>query len=1048
MNRFKRRQLQHQNARIQKGVTKWNQARPKPKFSEPPKGTKGRIPKAKATKKKGYMGAYVINPTRRGLIPEPIVTEDYSALYPSICFSRGLGYRTLLTSKTIKKYGLQMWQYAKHVLGPASLINCGEEVYDPVAQKQHGYHTPYLKVAYFYSEDPRNTPFGKMIEKLNSFRNAAKKSMSAAAESLDNIKHHLSEGHPLTPGSRQAKMVMEDGMPIVVVRRMFKIEHNIHDSNQLAFKICNNSSYGFTGTNADKAMIPCMEIAATITATGRFEIIMARSIATRTTGAYAKAYAVAERSVWDHESYEDPKDVTKRISRKTGETYATWAVSPSYVQKHEVGGAGRVPLVDCSCVAKLSEEFLHATRHYRMSPSKIDVIYGDTDSIMIELCPILFDTGHLQGIRDCANGGRYIAYMINRFEYEVMKIVWEKMAIGMQMNQKKYYKMRIVSEVTGKTKEILERGASVRRDCLPFVKNIIDKHKHSVLESIGGGKDMQKVLNDIAEDIRTTMRDVYEGNYALDDFVLSKGLTKLAYIKKPEHVVVAENNKKYRGVPITPGTSVYYLFKSLPFSEGDFGKFDAYMKRHRANDDTFDRLTGGQYTANYWAPSNNAGDNKKQERGGEEEEEENEVKIHAATTPRVQNHAMALFNRGHKGLDLAEDAQYMKDSGLTMDLHYMFKHRIEKPLLAYFAPMFYPRDDMPYIDNEHMTPAEVIKTESIQKRIKKEQQKAAHRLLFSEFDNLMTSRNLAICSNAKIDFDKERAKKRKREAEEVTTTTPQPGSIMQSFKRQRTDDETALSTPADHGITFITMENLFKRRAEEPPKAAPPPPKKKQKTTVSKTLPLRGRGKKSQPVVVPPTNTGRKITNFFASKAPLKTEPQIESPPKIQDEEKEEEKKVASPKKTLTHGQGKKIYCECIWCYKIQKVVVTADTRLLLKSQQSEVDDPVIKNWIDITTLPGIICTKCSRNTHAIVQRITSEITRRQNEQRMQAIKCKGCTYLLDSPHLDPDNCKSAHCVVFKQKRATNSALKYKINQLNLFQNDISVKPNSDTTNF
>jgi len=48
--------------------------------------TKKKPVKSTKTKKAGYTGAYVIPPTRRGPIPEPVATLDFGALYPSICF--------------------------------------------------------------------------------------------------------------------------------------------------------------------------------------------------------------------------------------------------------------------------------------------------------------------------------------------------------------------------------------------------------------------------------------------------------------------------------------------------------------------------------------------------------------------------------------------------------------------------------------------------------------------------------------------------------------------------------------------------------------------------------------------------------------------------------------------------------------------------------------------------------------------------------------------------------------------------------------------------
>jgi DNA polymerase elongation subunit (family B) len=352
-------------------------AAPKPKAPSAvgkPKAKK----KKKAPPKVGYGGARVIHPTRRGLLKEPIYTLDYGSLYPSICRSRRMCYTTMLTSKTIKKWGLERWQYSKFILGLAEKTACGEACYDPKAAAEKGYHSPHLKVAYFYSAEIDETVYGIFIKKMKALRKVAKDKMAAAKASKEDILVHLdSKGTvPLAKGSRQEKMLLEEGVPLPLIQRTFEIEEDTYNNTQESFKIVNNSGYGFSGVSPDKAMLPCMEIAAGITSVGRYELLLAKSVAQRVVGLSAKDYLEARNEVLERESIVDSNNSKKRVNRSDGKPYNAWKLDPEYVSNNSLGG--RKPLVDCSDMALLSDAWIYESRHGRMSQGKNDVIYGDT----------------------------------------------------------------------------------------------------------------------------------------------------------------------------------------------------------------------------------------------------------------------------------------------------------------------------------------------------------------------------------------------------------------------------------------------------------------------------------------------------------------------------------------------------------------------------------------------------------------------------------------------------------------------------------------------
>jgi hypothetical protein len=887
--------------------------------------------KKRATKK-GYTGAHVIPPTRRGPISEPVGTLDFSSLYPSICYSRGLCYTTFLTSKSIKKYRLERWEYSRYVLGMASEISCGEPVTDAKAALDGGYYSNELKIAFFYSAAPLTTVYGVLIKKLKTLRGAAKKKMIAAEDSLEDIKIHVEDHVPLAKGSLQEKMCAQ-GTPLALVKRSFEIEQDIHDNSQLALKICNNSSYGFPAVNPAKAILPCMEIGATITGTGRNELTGSKAIAQRIIGTTAKEYVDARNALIEKESEVDPKNDKKRVFRVDGKPYPIWEVGPKYViEKSE---EGRKPVIDCSLLSRISDEWLYRTRHDRISKNKNDVIYGDTDSIMIEWSLALFVIGVLQQVQNIADACRFVAFHINRFEYEEMAIIFEKLAIGMLLKEKKNYMMRLVSEVNGKTREFFERGGSIKRDCLPFVKNIIDSHKESILEALGRGEHLDKVLDEVSVSIKNTMNDLYEGNYVFEDLILSKKITKIAYKKEPEHIVVASNNKR-RDNPMSVGSAVFYCHEFKPFSEAEFGSLEAYLsnkkkydieeKRQIAIERQKSRMLG-------WTTANNIAESSNDEiatlkRKRNVFESSNVKSVPESKSKRAKG--VPLFKRKQKGIEIAEDANYMKKMGLIPDIRYVFKHRIEKPLLAHFAPIFFPRSDMPYIDTDRMNPEKIKETIKIQKRIQKEQQEETRKLLFDEFEQKMNVKIVSICENAYRDYLK----------------------------------------------TKETAEKSEPKKEEE-------------------------------------TKNKNSLMHYFSPKETIRL-----SPPS------------ASSKLSISNYR----YCECINCYAIERTVITEDTLLFDRFSDNDGVDVNIKKQINETTLPGIVCETCKRDSHLILSKIIESIKENEEVQRMLLQKCTACIYLLDNPKLDSNKCKSSHCGVFQHKKRTEAALEFKRKQLNMFE--------------
>ena len=155
----------------------------------------------------GYQGATVLD-AQKGAYYKPITALDFEGLYPSIMMAHNLCYSSLVMDP---KY--------------ENVPGVEYETFEiPVPSKVEG-QPPTKRVCKFAQGVPSLLP--SILLELKQFRKQAKKDMAA---------------------SKGALKAMYNG-------------------KQLAYKISMNSVYGFTG--ASKGMLPCVNIASTVTTKGR-----------------------------------------------------------------------------------------------------------------------------------------------------------------------------------------------------------------------------------------------------------------------------------------------------------------------------------------------------------------------------------------------------------------------------------------------------------------------------------------------------------------------------------------------------------------------------------------------------------------------------------------------------------------------------------------------------------------------------------------------------------------------------------------------------------
>ena len=166
-----------------------------------------------------YEGATVLKPLK-GLYREPIATLDFASLYPSIMMAHNMCYSTLVPATAALKImshaaGITNQGYTDEACSKKNIID-----HNDVSESPSG--------CMFYKKHVREGVLPRILHEL----------VAARARARAELKNITDE---------QACAVL--------------------NGRQLALKVCANSVYGFTGATC--AMLPCVEIAASVTAFGR-----------------------------------------------------------------------------------------------------------------------------------------------------------------------------------------------------------------------------------------------------------------------------------------------------------------------------------------------------------------------------------------------------------------------------------------------------------------------------------------------------------------------------------------------------------------------------------------------------------------------------------------------------------------------------------------------------------------------------------------------------------------------------------------------------------
>lgn len=201
-------------------------------------------------------------------------------------------------------------------------------------------------------------------------------------------------------------------------------------------------------------------------------------------------------------------------------------------------------------VTAKGREILQATVDLA-TQEKLDVIYGDTDSIMIYT--------HSETVSEVMKIGNMFKQLVNK-RYRLLEIEMDGLFKKMLLLKKKKYAALIVEEKDGKQVVHLEKKGLdiVRRDWC----NLSHDVSEFILQQIFSDEPREDMLSKINEHLAKVGEDVKNGLYPIEKFTINKGLTKnpedYGDAKNLPHVAVALSLKK-KGVNVGAGETVPYV---------------------------------------------------------------------------------------------------------------------------------------------------------------------------------------------------------------------------------------------------------------------------------------------------------------------------------------------------------------------------------------------------------------------------------------------------------------------------------------------------------
>jgi DNA polymerase elongation subunit (family B) len=424
-----------------------------------------------------YTGAIVID-AEPAYHDTPITTLDFSSLYPSIMLANNLSHDTLVRTAAPCQHGHCM-------LRSAEVLRCGCVC-----------ETPY-ESSRFVTAQVRKGLLPRVLEGLLAARGVAKREMAAAEAEGD-----------------EARAATKNAL-------------------QLALKVSANSVYGFSGA----WLLPCLPVAASVTAFGRDMIMTTKALIERRF-TKANGYVANARVI-----YGDTDSVMIRfgvVDRRDAFIYG----------KHGEGMINAFFNVDGMGKSKRA-----ALLRQLLPPD--DPLLGAVDAMEKE--------EQVERLTDllCERLDEVVA-AAGKLHSDVRKVVLEKVAERMLLISKKRYVMMKYTTPTGNG-EVHQSGIeSVRRDNSPFAANLVGQLVRVLMETGS--------LSTCIEIARQSVYDLTHGNVPFEQLIITKALKDRSdykdgnkvdihgyYCGNQPHLIVNEKRKRRGGEAYHVGDRAPYV---------------------------------------------------------------------------------------------------------------------------------------------------------------------------------------------------------------------------------------------------------------------------------------------------------------------------------------------------------------------------------------------------------------------------------------------------------------------------------------------------------
>lgn len=214
---------------------------------------------------------------------------------------------------------------------------------------------------------------------------------------------------------------------------------------------------------------------------------------------------------------------------------------------------GKLPcLAILSLVTAFGREMIEKTKQVVMDHYTIkngyeydaDVIYGDTDSVMVRFGP--------SDLKECMRLGEEAADMVSGHFIKPIKLEFEKVYFPYLLINKKRYAGLYWTNPDKWDKMDTKGIETVRRDNCRLVQNVITRVLEFILEerNVDGAKEF----------VKKTISDLLQNKVDLSQLVITKAYTKTDYAAKQAHVELAERMRK-RDAGLAPnlGDRVAYV---------------------------------------------------------------------------------------------------------------------------------------------------------------------------------------------------------------------------------------------------------------------------------------------------------------------------------------------------------------------------------------------------------------------------------------------------------------------------------------------------------